>query len=54
MLLICGIYKYGTDELICKTEIKTQMQKTSIWILKKEEGGRMNKKIDIDICTHYV
>ena len=22
---ICGIYQNGTDELICKTEIETQM-----------------------------
>ena len=52
--LICAIQKYGTDELICKTEMKTQMQKTSVWILKREEVDGMNKKIDIDICTHYV
>ena len=28
---ICGIQKNGTDELVCKAEIETQMQRTNIW-----------------------
>ena len=31
MLLICGIQKNGTDELICKAEIETQVQRTNLW-----------------------
>ena len=27
---ICGIQKNGTDELVCKAEIETQMQRTNI------------------------
>ena len=30
----CGIQKNGTDELICKVEIETQMQRTNVWIPK--------------------
>ena len=36
--LICGIYKYGTDELICKTEIESQMQKTNLQLPEDKEG----------------
>ena len=31
-LLICGIFKKGTNELIYKTEIEPQMQKTNLWL----------------------
>ena len=37
--LICGIQKNGTDELICKAEIQSQMQKTNLW-LPGDKGGR--------------
>ena len=30
--LICGIQKNGTDKLICKAEIETEMQTTNLWI----------------------
>ena len=30
--LTYGIQKNGTDELICKVEIETQMQRTNVWI----------------------
>ena len=33
---ICGIQKNGTDELVCKAEIETQMQRTNIWT----QGGK--------------
>ena len=36
--LICGIQKNDTDELICKTEIETQMQRTNIQIPSGEGG----------------
>ena len=32
IIYLCGIQKNGTDELICKTEIETQIQKTDLWI----------------------
>ena len=46
--LICGIYKMGTNELIYKTEIELQMQKTNLW-LPGDGGGGINWKIRIDI-----
>ena len=39
ILLICGIQKCGTDELIGKVEIESQMQRTNLW-LPKGKGGR--------------
>ena len=35
---ICGIQKGGIDDLICKTEIKTQMQRTNVWTPRGEKG----------------
>ena len=43
--------RYGTDELICKAEIETQMQRTNIWTLIGEMGGGMNGKIGIDVFS---
>ena len=40
-----------TDELICKTEIETQMQRSNIWILRREGEGGMNWEIRINIYT---
>ena len=37
MLLIYETQKNDTDELICKAEIETQMQKTNVWIPREEE-----------------
>ena len=52
---ICGIQKNGTDELVCKAEIETQMQRTNIWTLGGKAGvggsGGMNWEIGIDIYT---
>ena len=36
---ICGIQKNGADELVCKTEIETQMQRTNVWTPSGESGG---------------
>ena len=36
--LICGIYKNGTDELVCRAETETQMQRTNIWTPRGESG----------------
>ena len=53
---MCGIQKNGTDELVCKAEIETQMQRTNVWIPRGESrgaggGGGMNCEIGIDIYT---
>ena len=53
---ICGIQKNGTDELVCKTEIETQMQRTNVWTPGGQSGGGdgggvMNWEIGIDIYT---
>ena len=39
ILLICGIYKNDTNELIQKTEIDPQTEKTNLW-LPKGKGGQ--------------
>ena len=39
ILLTCGILKTDTNELIYKTEIDSQTQKTNLWLLKGEGGG---------------
>ena len=38
LLHICGIYKNDIDDLICKTEIETQTQRTNVWV-----GGNRNR-----------
>ena len=53
---MCGIQKNGTDELVCKAEIETQMQRTNVWTPKEEsgggsDGGGRNCEIRIDIYT---
>ena len=51
ILLTCGIGN-GTDELICKAEIESQMQKTNLWLPRGEGGGGgMNWEIGTDIYT---
>ena len=39
IMVICGIQKYGTDELIGKAEIESQMQRTKLWLPREEWGG---------------
>ena len=53
---ICGTQKNGTDELVCRAEIETQMQRTNVWTPRGESGsegggGGMNWEIGIDIHT---
>ena len=48
---ICGIQKNGTDELPCKAEIETQMQRTNLWIPRGKGEDGMNWEIGIDIYT---
>ena len=35
---ICGTQKNGTDELVCRAEIKTQMQRTNVQLPRGERG----------------
>ena len=54
---ICGTQKNGTDELVCRAEIQTQMYRTNVWIPNREShgggggAGGMNWEIGIDIYT---
>ena len=54
---ICGIYKNGTDEPVCRAEIETQMQRTNVWTPRGKSGGGggggggMNWEIGIDMYT---
>ena len=54
---ICGTQKNGTDELVCRTEIETQMQRTNVWAPSGESGGEgggggvRNWEIGIDMYT---
>ena len=53
---VCGVQKNGTDELVCKAEVETQMQRTNVWTPKGESGGEgdgggMNWEIGIDLYT---
>ena len=38
LMHICGIYKNGIDDLTCKAEIETQMERTNIWIPRGKWG----------------
>ena len=42
--------KNGTNELIYKTEIESQMQKTNLWS-PRGKGGGINWEIGTDIYT---
>ena len=44
---IYQIYKNGIDDLICKTETETEIQRTNIWI-PKGEGGKWEELGDTD------
>ena len=39
--LICGILKNDTNELIYKTEIDSQTQKTNLWLPKEKWGNKL-------------
>ena len=36
---ICGTQKNGTDELVCRAEFETQMQRTNVWTPRGDSGG---------------
>ena len=40
MSLTCGILQNDTSELIYKTEIDSQTEKTNLWLPKGKGGGR--------------
>ena len=52
---ICGMQKNGTDEMVSKAEIETQMQRTNLWTPREESGGwgggGMNWEVGVDIYT---
>ena len=48
---ICGIEKSGIDDFICKTERETWMQRTNIWIPRREGVGGMGRLGPK--CVHY-
>ena len=47
--LTCEISTNGINELIYKTEIESQMQKTNLWLLRGKERGGINWEIGINI-----
>ena len=36
--ITCRILKNGTDKLICNEDLETQMQRTNVWIPRRERG----------------
>ena len=41
LMRLCGIWKDGTDECVCRAGAETQMQRMDVWT--EEEGeGKMN------------
>ena len=50
LMHICGIQKSGIDDLICKAEIETQMQRTNLWTPRGKEDGR-NWETEVDTYT---
>ena len=48
LMHICGIQKNGSDELLCKVEIETDVE-SKCMETKGERGSGMNLDIEIDI-----
>ena len=46
---MCGIYKNGKNEPICRAEIETDTQRTNVWTLRGKKQGGMNWEIGTDI-----
>ena len=42
-----NLEKNGIDDLICKAEIQTQMQRTIVWTSSGEERTELGEGIDI-------
>ena len=49
LMHVCGIQKNGIDDPICKAEVEAQTQRTNVWILRGEGGGKI-WEIGIDTC----
>ena len=45
---ICGTQKNGADELVCKAEIETPMQRTNVWTSRGESGSGWDELGDWD------
>ena len=50
ILLICGIKKKDTNELIYKTEIDSQTQKTDLWLSREGGGGGKGWEFGVSRC----
>ena len=50
-LLICKIFKNGTNELIYKTEIESQMYKTVLWLPGGKRGEEKLEDWELHIHT---
>ena len=42
--------KNGIDDPICRAEAETETQRTNVWTLRGEGGGK-NWELGIDTCT---
>ena len=51
---ICGNYKNGIDELICKAKTDTQMERTNVWILRGERGVGWIGRLELTYIHYYV
>ena len=43
--------KKDANELICKTEIDSQIQKTNLWLPKGKTGAGISQELGSDIYT---
>ena len=50
LMYIYGIQKSGVDELTCKAEVETQIQRTNVWIPRAEE--EMTERLELTYI-HY-
>ena len=41
LMHVCGAWKNGTDEPVCRAEVETQMYRTNVWTPRGEIGGGM-------------
>ena len=51
---ICGNYKNGIDELICKAKTDTQMERTNVWRLRWERGVGWIGRLELTYIHYYV
>ena len=55
ILLICGILKNGTNELIYKIETDAQTLKTDLWLPKGKGGGKDKfRSLELTYIHYYI